>query len=110
RRTLPLAVQVEAAAVADVDQAGRVVGVCDGRTENRCRRTRGDDLDDVHARDTTVSSTTEVERVLVLGVTSSIFTRDELADAFATFEQTVDRAAQTRDWDPWVEQYTSDIT
>jgi SnoaL-like domain len=43
-------------------------------------------------------------------VTSSIFTRDELAEAFGKFEQTVDRAARTRDWDPWVEQYTSDIT
>ena len=26
-----------------------------------------------------------------------------------TFEQTVDDAAQTRDWDPWVDQYTDDI-
>ena len=38
-----------------------------------------------------------------------MFTRDELAEAFANFEQTVDRAAQTRDWDPWVEQYSPDI-
>ena len=38
------------------------------------------------------------------------FTRDELAAAFENFEQTVDRAAQTRDWDPWVEQYTDDVT
>ena len=30
-------------------------------------------------------------------------------EAFAKFEQTVDRAAQTRDWDPWVEQYSPDI-
>lgn len=30
--------------------------------------------------------------------------------AFAEFEKTVDRAAQTRDWDPWVEQYTDDVT
>lgn len=35
--------------------------------------------------------------------------RDELRAAFAHFEQTVDRAAQTRDWDPWVDQYTSDV-
>src|ERR1700754_3232869 len=52
---------------------------------------------------------TQVERVLVLHVTSKVFTRDELAEAFAKFEQTVDRAAQTRDWDPWVEQYSPDI-
>ena len=42
-------------------------------------------------------------------MTSSIFTRDELADGVREFEQTVDRAAQTRDWDPWVEQYTADV-
>lgn len=39
----------------------------------------------------------------------SKFTRDELAAAFETFEQTVDRAAQTKDWDVWVEHYTSDV-
>jgi hypothetical protein len=43
-------------------------------------------------------------------VTSKTFTRDELAEAFATFEQTVDRAAQTRNWDPWVDQYTPEVT
>ena len=53
---------------------------------------------------------TSVERVLVLGVTSKVFTRDELAAAFANFEATVARAAETRDWDPWVEQYTPDVT
>ena len=37
------------------------------------------------------------------------FTRDELSAAFDTFEQTVDRAAQTRDWDPWVNQYSPDV-
>ena len=42
-------------------------------------------------------------------MTSKVFTRDELAEAFANFEQTVDRAAQTRDWDPWVAQYGEDI-
>jgi hypothetical protein len=36
-------------------------------------------------------------------VTSTTFTRQELAEAFANFEATVARAAQTRDWDPWVE-------
>lgn len=42
-------------------------------------------------------------------MTSTLFTRDELAEAFARFEQTVARAAQTRDWDPWVDQYTEDV-
>jgi hypothetical protein len=42
-------------------------------------------------------------------VTGSTFSRAELVDAFAVFEKTVDRAAQTRDWDPWVDQYTSDV-
>jgi ketosteroid isomerase-like protein len=37
------------------------------------------------------------------------YSRDELAAAFAEFERTVDRAAQTRDWDPWVSQYTPDV-
>lgn len=37
------------------------------------------------------------------------FGRDELAAAFATFEQTVDRAAQTKNWDVWVEHYTPDV-
>lgn len=37
------------------------------------------------------------------------FSRAELSAAFDGFEQTVDRAAQTRDWDPWVEQYTPDV-
>ena len=38
------------------------------------------------------------------------FTRDELAAAFQTFEQTVDRAAKTQDWDAWVAHYTDDVT
>jgi hypothetical protein len=37
------------------------------------------------------------------------FARDELAAAFDTFERTVARAADTRDWDPWVAQYTPDV-
>jgi hypothetical protein len=37
------------------------------------------------------------------------FSRDELAAAFATFEQTVDRAVRTKDWDVWVEHYTPDV-
>jgi hypothetical protein len=39
----------------------------------------------------------------------STFSRDELAAAFETFEQTVDRAARTKDWDVWVEHYTPDV-
>ena len=42
-------------------------------------------------------------------MTSRSFTRDELADAFRAFEKTVDDAARTRDWDPWVDQYSDDI-
>ena len=37
------------------------------------------------------------------------FSRSELAAAFEEFEQTVARAAETRDWDAWVEQYTPDV-
>ncbi len=37
------------------------------------------------------------------------FTRDELAVAFENFEQTVARAAETRNWDAWVAQYTPDV-
>jgi hypothetical protein len=37
------------------------------------------------------------------------FTRDELSAAFTAFEQTVSGAAETRDWDPWVDQYTDDV-
>jgi hypothetical protein len=44
-----------------------------------------------------------------LSVTSRLYTRDELAAAFAVFEQTVARAGETRDWDPWVDQYTVDV-
>jgi SnoaL-like domain len=39
-----------------------------------------------------------------------LFSRDELAAAFETFEQTVARAAETQDWDAWVAHYTDDIT
>ncbi|GFG73857.1 nuclear transport factor 2 family protein [Mycobacterium botniense] len=38
-----------------------------------------------------------------------MFSRRELADAFRKFEQTVARAAETRDWDAWVEHYTRDV-
>ena len=37
------------------------------------------------------------------------FSRAELAEAFATFEATVDAAARTRDWDGWVAHYTPDV-
>ncbi|KKW64086.1 nuclear transport factor 2 family protein [Mycolicibacterium elephantis] len=42
-------------------------------------------------------------------MTGKVFSREELAAAFEQFEATVDRAAQTRDWDPWVAQYTPDV-
>jgi SnoaL-like domain len=45
----------------------------------------------------------------VLQVTTLQFTHDELAAAFETFEQTVDRAARSHDWDAWVEHYTDDV-
>ncbi len=35
--------------------------------------------------------------------------RGELTAAFERFDQTVARAAETRDWDPWLLQYTPDI-
>jgi lambda repressor-like predicted transcriptional regulator len=37
------------------------------------------------------------------------FSRSELAAAFGKFEQTVAQAAETRDWDAWVEHYTPDV-
>ena len=52
---------------------------------------------------------TTVERVLVLAVTGSSSPATSWPTAFAKFEQTVARAAETRDWDPWVEQYTDDV-
>ncbi|MGH3560559.1 MAG: nuclear transport factor 2 family protein, partial [Mycobacterium sp.] len=42
-------------------------------------------------------------------MTTPLFSRDELAAAFQTFEATVARAAETRDWDAWVLQYTPDV-
>lgn len=42
-------------------------------------------------------------------MTGNTFSRDELVAAFEVFEQTVDRAAQTRDWDPWTDHYTPDV-
>lgn len=42
-------------------------------------------------------------------MTTPLFSRAELTAAFETFEQTVDRAAQARDWDIWVAHYTPDV-
>lgn len=42
-------------------------------------------------------------------VTARTFSRSELATAFDKFEQTVARAAETQDWDAWVEHYTPDV-
>ncbi|MGE2735754.1 nuclear transport factor 2 family protein [Mycolicibacterium vaccae] len=42
-------------------------------------------------------------------MTATTFSRAELEAAFAVFEATVDEAARTRDWDPWVDQYTEDV-
>jgi limonene-1,2-epoxide hydrolase len=42
-------------------------------------------------------------------VTSQVFSRDELAAAFEKFEQTVERAATTKNWDTWVAHYTPDV-
>lgn len=44
-----------------------------------------------------------------LAGTPSAFSRAELTEAFAQFEATVDRAAQAKDWDIWVEHYTDDV-
>jgi limonene-1,2-epoxide hydrolase len=42
-------------------------------------------------------------------VTTKPFSRAELAEAFDAYEHTVARAAETRDWDAWVQQYTPDV-
>ncbi|MGE2729451.1 nuclear transport factor 2 family protein [Mycolicibacterium vaccae] len=42
-------------------------------------------------------------------MTATTFSRAELEAAFAAFEATVDEAARTRNWDPWVDQYTEDV-
>jgi SnoaL-like domain len=42
-------------------------------------------------------------------VTTRVFTRDELADAFEKFEATVAYAAETQNWDTWVQHYTPDV-
>ena len=42
-------------------------------------------------------------------MTRPTFSRDELVAAFETFEQTVARAAETEDWDVWVEHCTEDV-
>lgn len=50
-----------------------------------------------------------MKRVLVQDVTTPQFSREELAAAFATFEDTVARAAAAKDWDIWVGHYTDDV-
>jgi SnoaL-like domain len=42
-------------------------------------------------------------------VTTQLFTRDELASAFEIFESTVAHAAETQNWDAWVQHYTPDV-
>jgi hypothetical protein len=42
-------------------------------------------------------------------VTTRLFTRDELASAFEIFESTVAHAAETQNWDAWVQHYTPDV-
>ena len=42
-------------------------------------------------------------------MTPPSFSRSELAAAFRKFEETVAAAAETRDWDAWVAQYTPDV-
>ncbi|MCV7258653.1 nuclear transport factor 2 family protein [Mycobacterium shimoidei] len=42
-------------------------------------------------------------------MTPRTFTRGELAAAFEAFEANVARAAETKDWDAWVEHYTPDV-
>lgn len=42
-------------------------------------------------------------------MTNPQFSRAELAAAFEVFEQTVARAAETKDWDAWVAHYTPDV-
>jgi len=37
------------------------------------------------------------------------FSREELTEAFAIFEKTVDDAARSQDWDAWVSHYTPDV-
>lgn len=77
---------------------------CEASSSRRLKRNAAESVFNPSGRQS------RVERVLVSDVTADTFTQDELAAAFAEFEQTVDRAAQTRNWDPWVDQYTDDIT
>jgi ketosteroid isomerase-like protein len=42
-------------------------------------------------------------------MTTPKFSRSELAAAFEKFEATVDAAAQSQDWDAWVQHYTPDV-
>ena len=109
-----LAVHEQAAAAADVHAGPRCRRRCarGAPTVHRRRRragpaaagsSRGSD-------DTSRARQRKVERVLVLDVTSSTFTRDELADGIRAIRgDGRPRPPQTRNWDPWVDQYTDDI-
>jgi len=60
----------------------------------------------------TLHSADEVQRRDEIGrpgMTPPSFSRTELAAAFQKFEETVAAAAETRDWDAWVAQYTPDV-
>ena len=57
----------------------------------------------------TLHSADEPQRGEEARVSTPAFSRSELSDAFEKFEATVARAAETRDWDAWVEQYTPDV-
>lgn len=39
-----------------------------------------------------------------------MFTRAQLEDAFAGYQQCGKRAAETHDWNPWADQFTEDAT
>jgi hypothetical protein len=57
----------------------------------------------------TLHSADELGRREGAHVTVPSFTRSELAVAFGKFEETVARAAETRDWEAWVSHYTPDV-
>jgi hypothetical protein len=57
----------------------------------------------------TLHSADEPQRGEEARVSTPAFSRSELSAAFEKFEATVARAAETRDWDAWVGQYTPDV-
>ena len=58
---------------------------------------------------TTNSPIQHIQDTQGAGVTTRSFSRSELSAAFEKFEETVARAAETRDWEAWVAQYTPDV-